>query len=1005
MVTRRLLCVEGDKAEMDEFKKMLPTDKFNVPDKEPITYKPSSVPGATANSSRHFQSSKLSKTSSSTTPGLTMHHFMDAAPKEHRSTHNGTSSPRHGLAAPSSSSTSSSFSKVDDALNILGPRTLPPSLAPKPSYQPPITSYTSYTSTSSTSSSLTTARPSSLRSTLPDTFGFRNNGNSCYINSALQAILSLTPFISDLGSAVLGERVEDIGLESLYRALLSVIDRTWQEKRKKVMDPSRVKFAFARVHDDFRNSFQQDVHEFFGQVLQQLEFEFMPFLNEARRLQLQQFKKSKRNQKKRRRVERSRAIEEDASTDSEESEADSAEEDVPYSDRATLLCPVKRNFTGVVQSIYTCLACKDVSLSPEVLHFLQLDVFSTTEEMVEHHISKLKGDSNQPIADEQALRDALELKYTCPPSIESLLSLYFCPETVERKCEKCTHKVSRLRRAFVQIPRVLVIQLKRFRYDYKTQTSDKLDYPIEASETFDLSKWCSKTSVSGPLSFESNLEETLEASSRRFRKLEDEEEELKQTLQERREIAAAKKLAARPASSAASSARPNNPAKSALQNSSVRSSINTSSTSVSLGSAKTDPAPWEKRASGLHDERSSEFSSRLNEALNFDDADEVDDILKEVLPDAKRAKVKEIEIVESDNLSILSGPPATEEDDEELEIEIPLSSVPKSKPLAVEDDEVFESDISAYNADDLPDAFDSDLDHKRYKSGLKGGDPPKARFYEEEENDAVEMNCEGMSDLETRMWTQARVALLNRQFKEEKFDDIIQSPLPILELPISNGSSSRASPPAAPTANASAVLPSTKPRLAETIDLEDDDPIVAKAMRESAREQKAYEENEAALKRLMEEEEEKPKPRQKPYDLEGAFEGIGNVQSILHAHNDYENDQVAPYIKYAKDSTPGSVTTDPPRPPLSYGYGIQAVIHHVGATANSGHYVADVRSSTATTSFIKPPAKDTDSIPPKLKPWLHFDDTSVSESSSDGVLKPGTTPYLLFYVHSKVSCK
>ena len=985
-VSRRGLCVEGPKGEVESFSMMLPPHLHN--EKETSTTK--AVPGMTAISERHFKAAKHSKSSSSTTPSLTIHHFMDAEPNQRKISSN-SYAPRHGLAAPSGSS--SSASRFDDTLDILGPRSLPP-ISPTPSYQPTITSYTS-----SASSSLTTTRPSSLRSTLPDTFGFRNNGNSCYINSALQAILSLTPFISDLGSTSLSDRVDDIGLESLYRALLSVVDRTWQEKRKKTMDPSRVKFAFARVHELFRNSYQQDAHEFFGQVLQQLEFEFMPFLNDARRVQLQDLKRTKRNQKKRRRVNRSRTLDEDASTDSEESAAESADDDVPYSQRATLLCPVKRNFTGVVRSIYSCLNCSDKSLSPEVVHFLQLDVFKNTDEMVEHHISNLKGASDQPIEDEQALRDKLELKYTCPPSIETLLDLYFCEETVERKCEKCGHKVSRLRRGFVQIPRVLVIQIKRFRYDYKTGTSHKLDYPIEASETFSLGKWCLRNVVSGPIPFEPNLDEVLEASAKRFRKLEGEEDELKQTLQERREIAAAKRLAARPTISTSLSVRPSNPSKSALQGSSVMSSMNTSSTRVTLGSAKVAPGAWEKRASGLHDERSSDYTDTLQSAL-IDD--EVEDLLNELAPTAKRAKVKEIEI-ESESVVILSPPI---DDDVTLEIDIPSTSY---KPR-IDTDSLFDDD-NLYGSD-LPSAFPADFDARQpptRNGGLKGGAPPKAVHYEEdEESDSLPPSFDGMNPMERRMWQQAAVAL--KAGKSDRLDEIEQTPLPVLEL------SMRSEPPT-PTISASlstttstltttSTAPPPKPRPSETIDLEDDD--MAQALLTSAREQKAYEENEAALKRLMsaevEVEVEKPKPKRNPYDLDGAFEGIGDVQSVLHARNDYEEDQVAPYVDYFKSSPPGTVTDDPPRPPTSYEYGLQAVIHHVGTTANSGHYVADARSSAATLSFIKPPAKESDSSPPKIKPWLHFDDTSVSESSSDGVLKPGTTPYLLFYVHSKVSC-
>lgn len=855
-------------------------------------------------------------------------------------------------------------------------------------------------------------------------------------------MLALTSFISDLGAEVLRDHADDVGLESMYRAMLSVTDHTWDKKRQEVLDPSRVKYAFARVHPEFRNSRQQDAHEFFVQMLHQLEHELLPCLTAARQLQLSELKKTMNKQKRMQQQKRRRSnrhIIEDESTDSQETDSETADDlDVTYSARSTLLCPVKRNFAGVIRTTMTCLHCEDQGFNDEAIRCLTLDVFDSTEKMVEHHISNLKGHTNKPLEGEAELRDRLEMKYTFPPSIEVLLDLYFCVEHVERKCEKCGCKETKMSRHFVQIPRVLVIQIKRFRYDFDANVSLKLDYPIEVSTDFDLRKWCLPGFVSGPIHFDYNLNEMLELSKARCRLIDAQESELKATLEKRREEFAASKKRKISSAGFIPSTKPSSatrPTSSSTSGPSTWSS--TTQTASSFQTSQKQTTKWANPSAGLHDERGSSYASTLNDALynsptpldrelgEFSD----DDVLQPGFP--KRPKYCENE---EPSLEITSGPSkfdpfrtdAALEETHEIDIPVTTSArnnamigVESSSDTFPEDEEV-----RGFDPHDLPDAFGID-DHSdlpsRHSTGLKGGMPPKVQhvIYQDDiedeskltddEEDAADLEFSTMSPRSKDMWKRALRAA--EGIVLEGLQSFPQSPLPVLSLagrptaPQVTATTSLLTP--KPRPPAIAPTPSSKPTTASTtapsatIDLDDD---LFEAIAVSAKDEEEYKRNEEALKDLTST---KYQPARNDYDLEGVFEHLAtkNIQEFLHARTEFERDEIAPIEPYPCDPNdpiePGSFTKDPPRPPMSHSYQLQAVIHHIGLTVNSGHYVADVRASTPTAArACAMSAKNTSAE----KPWLHFDDERASLATSDGVLKPGKTPYLLFYVHSTVPC-
>lgn len=421
--------------------------------------------------------------------------------KTSSSTH---SRPTQGWQSKQSVSTSSTANR---SINASSSRSEPASQKDTTTGNLSIHSYfdkSSAVPSSAQSSSIASRTTSLLEPALPTTFGLRNTGNSCYINATLQALLSLWSFTADLGAQSLFDSVSDsVPLKSLYRALLALLDQTLKHKRTRTLDPSRLKLAVAYYSPLFRNNMQQDAHEFLVSCFNQLESELMPGLNRMRDKQIAELRKAKKNAK--------------------------APLQDPFSERKTMLCPSKRNFVGVIRGRFTCCLCHESSYKTESFRCLTLDVFKTTEQMVDHYISNLKGngDTNSfGIDDEPGLRDRLEMEFTIPPTLDALFKLYFCPEKVERKCEKCPGTECHIRREIVQLPRILIIHLKRFSFDYATETFSKLDFPISMSTEFDITKYCENSMVSGPIPYDHAPSSMLENSLQRFKGLEKEEMEL-----------------------------------------------------------------------------------------------------------------------------------------------------------------------------------------------------------------------------------------------------------------------------------------------------------------------------------------------------------------------------------------------------------------------------------------------------------------------------------------------
>ena len=97
------------------------------------------------------------------------------------------------------------------------------------------------------------------------------------------------------------------------------------------------------------------------------------------------------------------------------------------------LCPTRRNFTAAVRATLTCDACGDVSERFETFRHLSVDL---------------------PPGE-------------APATLDALLARFFAPESLERRCARdgCEGVCATLARRVVRLPRVLVVHLKRFRFE------------------------------------------------------------------------------------------------------------------------------------------------------------------------------------------------------------------------------------------------------------------------------------------------------------------------------------------------------------------------------------------------------------------------------------------------------------------------------------------------------------------------------------------------------------
>ncbi|CAB3367411.1 Hypothetical predicted protein [Cloeon dipterum] len=135
----------------------------------------------------------------------------------------------------------------------------------KNAVQPPPEKTAESESSDSDGSEDSTLRPRGLT-------GLQNIGNTCYMNSALQALSNtppLTRFFLECGSSI----VKNERKPNLARSYLRLMEDMWNPKRLGYVTPSNILYGIRNVHPIFRGYQQHDTQEFLRCFMDQLHEE------------------------------------------------------------------------------------------------------------------------------------------------------------------------------------------------------------------------------------------------------------------------------------------------------------------------------------------------------------------------------------------------------------------------------------------------------------------------------------------------------------------------------------------------------------------------------------------------------------------------------------------------------------------------------------------------------------------------------------------------------------
>eukprot|EP01087_Luapelamoeba_hula_P004158 TRINITY_DN14107_c0_g1_i1.p1 TRINITY_DN14107_c0_g1~~TRINITY_DN14107_c0_g1_i1.p1 ORF type:complete len:838 (+),score=162.79 TRINITY_DN14107_c0_g1_i1:91-2514(+) len=298
--------------------------------------------------------------------------------------------------------------------------------------------------------------------------GFRNLGNTCYMNAVLQALLCNNPFIADLATnlKLLGTAISP----SSFCASLYGVSERMQKVNHGVIDLRSLKAAVDRNVSNFIGWGQQDAHEFLGSCLTQIEEELelckkklmarhsgQARIEDARADKEEEEPRQKKGDEKRERkfVEKK---EEGASAE-EEPTAELTPNQIEFLSQVT--CPTALNYGCVIRHEYRCIGCSRSSFVTEICRELCLDV-------------------------------PVPMRGHTPASIRSLLRSFFAEEVVDRECNACTHEQAVATHKFLHLPRILIVHLKRFEADRVENKVVKLKHPVIVDKQLCIDFACNK---------------------------------------------------------------------------------------------------------------------------------------------------------------------------------------------------------------------------------------------------------------------------------------------------------------------------------------------------------------------------------------------------------------------------------------------------------------------------------------------------------------------------------
>ena len=217
----------------------------------------------------------------------------------------------------------------------------------------------------------------------------------------------------------------------------------------------QLKSAFVSVRPDFDNLFQQDAHEFLCQLVDAVHDELLPLRQSAAALQVESGDSSLEQ----------RHHEKSSSTPQTNPSRHCSGPQTPgkMKDSITLM-PTTRSFHAEVKTTLRCDGCGAKRSSREMFRNCSLDVPQTSNLSLQFLVEKYF-ETEQLTANRQKLR----------------------------RCKTATASKS-----LDVVPQILVLHLKRFRYDPVTNSLQKQSTPVHIPAELDLSAYLSSDAFSSP---------------------------------------------------------------------------------------------------------------------------------------------------------------------------------------------------------------------------------------------------------------------------------------------------------------------------------------------------------------------------------------------------------------------------------------------------------------------------------------------------------------------------